>query len=585
MLTRCLTKTLERREDLIAEYFVTDVSFALASSAAKGCSYPYAIPKTYDLSKPAGEQGFTPGSLDIVTAFHVLHATPDISSTLASLRSLLAPGGCLLVIELDAKNWKNNGGSIWHDFVFGCFAEWYGFTDARDHCAMSPVQWKSALDSAGFTNIQTAIDSDNSLSFNFSAQKAFEMAPIPSRDLPNPMFFTYRYGEEERLRDQISSLDVNEPLELWLLASEGRDGDAGSGVVLTLAREFGSWNIHIVMFPTSITEESERIRIISRRMHDLVDDQIIRFGDDGQPFVAKVVPSLPPSNTPASFDPAGFWTSNGAEISQGVIEQLRDNQVAVDVLAWSPEYSSWRGFVGTVVDSRDAGLTRGTHVVGIVSDALVSNQIHCEGGILADLHNNSHNYSLAHDALFLAISAVAVRKTRVARPTRDMSKLQILVPDSGAFGQKLGNFLGHPRFGTQVTVGTPSDEGRFNLIVVDSATAESQPELRSWLIRRTGKLFIWDRYLLEEVERDPWSIGDSLADGLEAHVTDPEFSMNSEVIFPLNLLKELPAGVPELPLFRGDKEYIILGGASDLGTFMSLWMYKVRNYGSQILAC
>jgi len=98
--------------------------------------------------------------------------------------------------------------------------------------------------------------------------------------------------------------------------------------------------------------------------------------------------------------------------------------------------------------------------------------------------------------------------------------------------------------------------------------------LRWWLIPQTGKLFIWDRHLVKEVKRNPWSIGDSLVDGLQAPATEPELSPNSEAVFPLDLLKQLPVVVPELPLFRGDKEYIILGGASDLGTFISLWMYK-----------
>lgn len=142
MLSRCLTKVLKQKEDMIAEYFVTDISFALATTAAKSCSYAHAIPKTFDISKPVEEQKFTRGSFDVITAFSVLHVAADIVSTLKYLRSLLVPGGCLLVVDLDGNAWDasaspdRNAGTLWYDFVFGCFSEWHSFEDGRERCTL-----------------------------------------------------------------------------------------------------------------------------------------------------------------------------------------------------------------------------------------------------------------------------------------------------------------------------------------------------------------------------------------------------------------------------------------------------------------
>lgn len=142
MLSRCLTSALKEKEDTVAEYFVTDISYALATSAAKSCSYSHAIPRTYDISKAAEEQRLTPGSFDVITAFSVLHVAADIVTTLKHLWNLLTPGGCLLVVDLDGSAWDasassdQRAGTLWYDFVFGCFSEWHSYNDGRQKCTL-----------------------------------------------------------------------------------------------------------------------------------------------------------------------------------------------------------------------------------------------------------------------------------------------------------------------------------------------------------------------------------------------------------------------------------------------------------------
>lgn len=52
-----------------------------------------------DIEKDPIEQGFEPGSYDIILAANVLHATSDINNTLSNARKLLRPGGKLLLHE------------------------------------------------------------------------------------------------------------------------------------------------------------------------------------------------------------------------------------------------------------------------------------------------------------------------------------------------------------------------------------------------------------------------------------------------------------------------------------------------------
>jgi SAM-dependent methyltransferase len=52
-----------------------------------------------DISRPPVEQGFAPGSFDVIVAFNVMHATRSVAASLAHVRDLLAPGGVLVLQE------------------------------------------------------------------------------------------------------------------------------------------------------------------------------------------------------------------------------------------------------------------------------------------------------------------------------------------------------------------------------------------------------------------------------------------------------------------------------------------------------
>lgn len=89
-----------------ATYTYTDISagfFPDAQATFSAAGSPYQgrlIYKTLDIEEPVTSQGFEANSYDLVVASNVLHATADIGDTLRNVRSLLKPGGYLLMVEI-----------------------------------------------------------------------------------------------------------------------------------------------------------------------------------------------------------------------------------------------------------------------------------------------------------------------------------------------------------------------------------------------------------------------------------------------------------------------------------------------------
>ena len=81
-------------------YFFTDISKYFLQNAEKNFeAYPFVKYELLDLEKSPQVQGYELHSFDIVIASSVLHDTRSIKETLQHIRSLLAPGGLLLMTE------------------------------------------------------------------------------------------------------------------------------------------------------------------------------------------------------------------------------------------------------------------------------------------------------------------------------------------------------------------------------------------------------------------------------------------------------------------------------------------------------
>jgi len=561
-LTRNLTEVLDRKENLVGQYLVSDISIALANTAARSCTYPHVSTCAYDISKPPEEQGLHPKTFDIITAFYVIHAAPDLSPTLESLHRLLVPGGCLLVCELDASMWGQTPGSLWHDMVFGSFAEWFGSTDGREHCALTPACWVSTLESAGFTDVQTVSDPTlMNLDFTFVAQKPYGPPTITSVSFKTkPHFFSYRWGDERKLQEVLSNLDTNVSTTLWLLATEGIDGDAGAGIVYTLVREFVGWNIHVGVFPEGC-ETQRRIDTIMGYNGLLDLDRVVHFTPEGIPMVPKAVPHPPPVPV-TSFDPSAPWVSDRTTIKSVSGVRIVDGEVIVEPLAWSQEFPSLRGLVGTVIDSRYKNLPVGSLVAGISEVGEFSNRFVTEGRYLVQIPAEVASSGLAGDLLSILVAGLLLDR----RHTKTTKKLRVLIPEPQAIAA-VPHILEKSNLG-DIQVGTPSQDDEFDLVVLDSTTNAEHPEFSSWL-NEGGRVLIWDTRLCETDRLDQLFTAGRL-------YYSPTTQTCTKIVTPGDILATSTLISAELPLFKSDKAYILLGGASDLGVATALWMYQVE---------
>ncbi len=127
-------------------YWFTDMSEAfLARAARKFEAYPGVRYGLYDIEKPPLEQGFPAAGFDLVVAANCVHATRDLRASLANIRSLLAPGGVLLLYEVTDH-------LPWFEMSVGLIEGWERFEDdiRGDDPLLKPAQWTGLLRESGF---------------------------------------------------------------------------------------------------------------------------------------------------------------------------------------------------------------------------------------------------------------------------------------------------------------------------------------------------------------------------------------------------------------------------------------------------
>jgi malonyl CoA-acyl carrier protein transacylase len=132
-------------------YCFTDLSdLFLTRAADKFAAFPFVRFGHFDIERDGTEQGYPVGGFDVVVATNVLHATKDIRVTIANVRSLLAPGGILILCEVTSH-------LPWFDITTGLIEGWQLFDDGLrgDHPLLSAETWASCLQSEGFDCVMT----------------------------------------------------------------------------------------------------------------------------------------------------------------------------------------------------------------------------------------------------------------------------------------------------------------------------------------------------------------------------------------------------------------------------------------------
>jgi polyketide synthase 12/epothilone polyketide synthase D len=138
-------------------YWFTDVSdFFLARAKRKFAAYPFVRYGLLDFEKDPAEQGFPPRGFDVVFGANTLHATADLGRALAGVRSLLAPGGLLVLLEVTREQ-------NWFDVTTGLIEGWQKFTDGirDDSPLLSPAKWQEVFIQQGFDRVAAFPEPDS----------------------------------------------------------------------------------------------------------------------------------------------------------------------------------------------------------------------------------------------------------------------------------------------------------------------------------------------------------------------------------------------------------------------------------------
>ncbi|KAK8225326.1 beta-ketoacyl synthase domain-containing protein [Phyllosticta capitalensis] len=140
-------------------YFFTDISPGFLAKASERFSKDASIMEfgTCNIENDPLEQGFQPESFDLIVCANVLHATKSIQETLAHCRSLLKPGGKLVLSEVTIKR-------IFCGFVMGPLPGWWLGEDDNPPRKGGPLldseEWDVALKKANFSGVDVNVRGD-----------------------------------------------------------------------------------------------------------------------------------------------------------------------------------------------------------------------------------------------------------------------------------------------------------------------------------------------------------------------------------------------------------------------------------------
>ncbi|OTB00230.1 hypothetical protein M426DRAFT_66280 [Hypoxylon sp. CI-4A] len=172
---------LLERLGIPVEYTFTDLSASMVGTAKKKFKqYPFMNFFTHDIEKPVPEE--LKGTQHIVLASNAVHATRDLVKSCANIRESLRDDGFMMILEMTEI-------VPFVDIIFGLLEGWWLFDDGRKHAIAPPERWESAMQAAGFGNVDW---SDGHLPENkiqkvimgLASGPTYPKLPIPEKPAP-----------------------------------------------------------------------------------------------------------------------------------------------------------------------------------------------------------------------------------------------------------------------------------------------------------------------------------------------------------------------------------------------------------------
>lgn len=193
---------LDTIADAYSSYTYTDISIGFFESAAdKFSEHGGKIAfKVLDIEKDPIKQGFLEQFYDIIIAANVLHATRNLTETMQHARSLLKPGGFLIMMEITGPKILRT------QFIMGGLPGWWlGCDEGRVLSpAISASQWHELLQNTGFSGVDSIIH-------DMSDERKHSFSLIVSQAVDEKF---------ELLREPLSSVRISRDEHLVIIGGE-----------------------------------------------------------------------------------------------------------------------------------------------------------------------------------------------------------------------------------------------------------------------------------------------------------------------------------------------------------------------------
>ncbi|MDX3229221.1 amino acid adenylation domain-containing protein [Streptomyces sp. ME19-01-6] len=228
-------------------YTFTDISprFLDYGRERFAAHYPYIRFQLLNLERGPAEQEFALGSVDVVVATNVVHATRDLRATLRKIKALLRPGGWIVLNELTTiRPYLSVGG--------GVMEGWWAFQDSELRIHGSPLaapdSWARLLGEEGYTDLEILGAESADLGQRVLVARSGGAVPVavpvavPDREVPAAAVAPEPVASVgERLRELLERvLKLDERIEPDRpLADYGFDSLSGLKIVSAVDEAFG----------------------------------------------------------------------------------------------------------------------------------------------------------------------------------------------------------------------------------------------------------------------------------------------------------------------------------------------------------
>lgn len=188
----------------IASYVFTDISAGFFEKA-KHRFQNWSDIMTFqplNIEKNPTDQGLEDGSFDLIFAGNVIHATKNLHTSLGHLRSLLRPGGQLVMQEGIRQDF------LWYPLVFGQLPGWWlGDEPIRKWCPYIPAsEWDTLLTESGFSGVSIEYPSSNDEDLTWQSILVATACPVHDQAGPNVFVLT---SQPERIENAIEKLEAD----------------------------------------------------------------------------------------------------------------------------------------------------------------------------------------------------------------------------------------------------------------------------------------------------------------------------------------------------------------------------------------